>query len=80
MSQCHEETGGTWASALSPQEALRIRSAKLICRAEVVLEKGSCKDTDLLSSASHIFTLNTGPCLSLPLQCGALHFSLSLIF
>lgn len=45
MSQCHEETGGTWARALSPQETLRIRSAKLICRAEVVLDKGFCKDT-----------------------------------
>lgn len=56
MSLCHEETGETWARALSPQEAMRIRSARLICGAEVVVEKGCCKDTDLPSLVCQIFT------------------------
>lgn len=66
MSQGREEEGGTWAKALSPQEALGIRSLGLIWRAEVVVEKGR------FPSESD-FTLNSGPCLPLSLQCYVLH-------
>lgn len=69
MSQCHEETGGTWARALSPQEVLRIRSAGLICRAEVVLEKGCCEDADLPSLMSRILAPMLVPLLPCDVMC-----------
>ncbi len=47
--------------ALSPQEAMRITSARLIWRAEVVLVKRCCGDAELLSLVSQIFTVATGP-------------------